>query len=258
MCLSQKPTVDTSYQDFSIQQAETARAEETARQQRIDNGMQQIAAVFDGGTYQPQAQANNSLMSEMGSREGFLGDLFRGRFGDTAQADDGESSPQTYEGMQPVLDQRREAMEGFYLPQLNDQFSDSRDDLTFSLARAGQLNSSVAGDRQADLSRQFALQRSGIESDIASDIASTRSSMNQQRQALEAGLRSSGDATAATNAALASATTFRQDVPQLDSLGPVFAGLSQGIGAFQTGQQNGRIQRLATPDALQGSGQIVR
>lgn len=240
MCISKSPTVDTSYQDFAIAEADAARAEEAARQGRITDGMSQIAAVFDGGSY--TAPGDTSSLSILDHMRGVVP----------------EGVTTTYEGMQPVLDQRREAMEGFYLPQLNEQHRDARDDLTFALARAGQLTSSTAGERQADLSRDYALQRTSIEGDISADLAQTQSQMNAQRSALEAGLRSSGDATAASNSALATATTFRQDTPQLDSLGPIFSGLSQGIGAYQTGVQNGQIRQLATPSPLQGSGQIVR
>jgi hypothetical protein len=164
-----------------------------------------------------------------------------------------------FDGMQPVLDDRRAAMEGFYLPQLDKQFGTAKDDLTFALARSGQLTSSTAGKRQGDLSEAFALQRAGIEGDIAGDIANTRNSMNQQRQSLEAALRASGDATAASNAALNTALTFRQDSPTLNPIGNVFLGAGQGIGAIQQGYESGRIKALATPNPIGGgTGRVVR
>jgi hypothetical protein len=207
MCLS-KPKVDTSYQDFAREEAERARAEETARQGRIATGMTSIANVFGG--------------------------------------------------MQPVLDQRRQAMTDFYVPQLQQQFKTARDDLTFGLARAGQLTSSTAGQKQADLGQTFALNRANIDSTIAADQASTRGRMEQQRQALEAGLRSSGDATAASNAALSTATTFRQDAPTLNPLGHIFYGLSEGIGAARQGAATARIRALATPNPLtRGTGRVI-
>ncbi|MDG3089225.1 hypothetical protein P7F88_25515 [Vibrio hannami] len=130
--------------------------------------------------------------------------------------------------------------------------------MTFALARAGQLTSSVAGRKQADLGEAFALERAGIEGDIAADLASTATRMNQQRQSLEAGLRASGDATAASNAALQSAATFRADIPELNPIGNVFAGLAQGIGSAQNGYQVGSIQRRVQPNRLNsGTGRVV-
>ena len=166
---------------------------------------------------------------------------------------DGQTS-----GMQPVLDQRRAAMEGFYVPQLENQYSDAKDDLTFALARSGQLNSSTAGKKAGDLSQAFALNRADLDSQIQGDIAATRTRMNNQRNSLESALRASGDATASTNAALAAATTFRQEVPTLSPIGNVFAGMAQGIGAVQQGYENGRIKRLSTPNPLGGgTGRVV-
>ena len=164
-----------------------------------------------------------------------------------------------FDGMQPVLDQRRSAMEGFYLPQLDKQFEQTRDDLTYALARSGQLTSSTAGKKQGDLSEAFGLQRASLEGDIAGDLASTQTRMNAQRQSLEAGLRASGDATAASNAALQSAVTFRADTPTLNPIGNVFYGLAQGIGAQQQGYETGRIKAISTPNPLNsGTGRVVR
>ena len=203
------PSVDTSYQDFSIAEAARARAEEEARQARIGQGMEGIREVFAG--------------------------------------------------MAPVLDQREQAMRGFYMPQLDKQFGDAKEDLAFGLARAGLLTSSTAGKRQGDLGEAFGLQRASLEGDIASDRASTQQRINQQRATIESALRSSGDATASTDAALNSAVTFRQDSPTLSPLGSVFFGVGEGLGAARQGFQTGQIRRTATPSPLSsGTGRVVR
>jgi hypothetical protein len=277
-----KPKVDTSYQDFSRGEAERARGEEDQRQARIAEGMKQIQAVFEGGSYAapqempsmveaqgianpdyvPATQAGNGdqrvqtaavgapMISSVPGRA--IGELYTPEVG-------ARGAPKTFEGMQSVLDQRRSAMEGFYIPQLDKQFEGAQDDLTFALSRSGQLTSSVAGDKQGDLSDAFALNRTKIDADIAGDVASTKSRMNQQRQSLEAGLRASGDATASSNAALQSAVTFRDDAPTLNPIGNIFFGLSQGIGAAKQGFESGRIRKLATPNPLgSGTGRVVR
>lgn len=259
-----KPKVDTSYQDFAIEEANRARAEETARQARIARGMEEIKAIFEGGPVVREGNFGGDPGSFMvGSVANAMAQLPKDGSGKPTTdlksmfGLDGETK--TYEGMQPVLDARRAAMEGFYVPQLEKQFGGAKDDLTFALSRAGQLTSSVAGKKQGDLSEAFALERSGIESDINADVARTRSQMNQQRAALEAALRSSGDATAATNAALQSAVTFRQDSPTMNPIGNLFYGLSQGIGSVQQGFENGRIKALATPNPIGGgTGRVVR
>lgn len=244
------PSVDHTALIYQQQEAERARAEEEARQLRIAEGMNHIAAIFDGGEY-----AAPVAPIEMIEESSLWGPTYT--VPDPEAIERGEA--QVYEGMAPVLDARRSALEGYYYPQLQNKHSDASDDLTFALARAGQLTSSTAGDRQADLSERFALNQADVDSQIQGDVIGTQSQINQQRQALEAGLRASGDQTAASNSALATATTFQQDTPELNPLGDIFAGIADGIGAIINGYNTGRVTRLATPNPLgSGSGQIVR
>lgn len=165
-----------------------------------------------------------------------------------------------YAGVAPVLDQRKAAMEGYYMPQLEQQFGDAKNNLTFALSRAGLLNSSAAGEKQADLVESYGLERGNVLANIARDQASTKSNINQQRSAIEAALRASGDQSAAADQALQSAATFSQDQPNLSPLGPLFFGISEAVGARQRGQQVAEIRRAATPAPLSGSGsaRVVR
>lgn len=296
MCLS-KPKVDNSALEFQKQESARARAEETARQARISEGMRQIAAIFDGGEFAPAldpleavqvTEIENPAYAEALAQQrtqGVRPEHSDGRHGGGLSPETFGPLPprlipsvpgatvgdfvipdnirrgetQTFAGLQPVLDQRRAALEGFLVPQLDKQFGDAKDDLTFALARSGQLTSSTAGTRQGDLSEAFALNRADIDSQIQGDVSSTRNRINQQRQSLEAALRASGDQTATTNNALATATTFRQETPSLSPLGNLFGGLATGIGAVQQGFENGRITRLATPNPLgNGTGRVVR
>lgn len=152
--------------------------------------------------------------------------------------------------LNPVLDQRRKAQEDYYLPQLDKQYSDARDQLTFALANAGQSKSTTAGRKFSDLAEAFALQEGKIQSDIAGDIAGTQTRMNQNRASIEAALRSSGDNTAAADAALRQAVSFRSELPKVSPLAYAFQGATQGIGAAKTGYETGRIQSLSRPRPL--------
>jgi F0F1-type ATP synthase membrane subunit b/b' len=145
--------------------------------------------------------------------------------------------------MQPTLDNRAQHQRDYYLPQLDEQYGDAKEDLGFALHRAGLSTSTVAGEKQADLSNKFALKRGEIESDIESDIANTKGRINQSKQQLQSTLRNTGDATAAQNNALQSAVTFREEMPTLGQLGDVFAGLASGIGSSVSGYRTGDIYR---------------
>lgn len=269
------PEIDTRYQDFSISEAERARAEEDARQARIAEGMKHIAAIYEGGAYaapetMPEVVNAGAVPAtpDTGGIPGFPGATTTSApAGGTRNyandqwtvTDFGPRGPETiFEGMQPILDQRRAAMEGYYRPQLDKEAERAKENLTFALARAGQLNSSTAGRRQGDLTEDMALEGGRLQSRIAQDIASTRTSAAGQRAAIEAALRSTGDASQAANQALQSAVTFRQDMPELSPLGQLFAGVAEGIGSVRQGYEAGRIRRLATPAPLtDGSGRTV-
>ncbi|WP_288927293.1 hypothetical protein [uncultured Maritimibacter sp.] len=244
MCF--QPKVDTSYQDFSISEAGRARAVDDARQARIDEGMKRIKTIFEGGTYAPligEAKAKNTKPNT-------------GTYADNEWIVDQPTKrgkAQTYEGMNPILGQREQAMKDYYLPQLEGKASDAKEALTFALARAGLLNSTTAGKRQADLTEQNALEKGSIMSKIASDVANTRSQMQQQRSAIESGLRSTGDASLAADQALNQAVTFRQDQPVMDPIANIFSGIVEGIGSVKSGYDAGRIKRLSTPTPLSSS-----
>lgn len=259
------PDIDTSYQDFQIDEAKRARAEEDARQARIDEGLAQIAAVFEGGTYAPitgdiEAYQPTETVMKMPHPMAFLLGPQLGMDtsprevevkGDwTVKKPEERGEAITYEGMAPLLAQREQAQKDFYLPQLDNRRNDAQEQLTFALARAGLLDSTAAGERQGDLAQQYSLERGSILSKIAQDIAGQSNRLNQQRSSIEAGLRASGDASAAANQALSTAVTFRDDMPTLDPLGNVFYGITQGIGAARQGQEVERIRRLATPNPL--------
>lgn len=151
------------------------------------------------------------------------------------------------DAVQSIVDQRVQAMRDFYDPQINRQYDDAKNQLTFSLARAGLLNSTAAGEKQGDLAQRFAYNKGAIESRIASEASRTKRNIATERARIEDMLRRSADATAATNAALDSAVTFRQDTPDLNPIGNLFYGIGQGIGSLRKGYDTGRIAYLATP-----------
>lgn len=150
-----------------------------------------------------------------------------------------------YAGMDPLLDARREAQEAWYYPALAKNRSEAEDELTFALSRAGLTRSTAANTSRADLAEDYDIEKAQVASDIERDIASTRSSINNQRQQLEATLRASGDATASTNAALAARSTFAQDAPELDTLENSMLAVAQGIGAAANGYQTAQIRQRA-------------
>ncbi len=226
MCLPQ-PEVDDSYLTYQEEQNQIARDEEAARQAEIQSGLDQIAVMFEGGSYIPLVPTDAPK-------------------GTTA-------TEQVYGGMDDYLNQREEAQLDFYMPQLQDQFSNTTRDLTFALNDAGLLTSTTAGERQADLTESYALEEGRILADIASDIAGQQTMMNQQRSSIENALRASGDQSAAIDQSLAAMDAFAADQPTLDPLAPLFSSVLQGIGAGYQGYQTGSTVRSTRPAPLNTS-----
>jgi hypothetical protein len=125
---------------------------------------------------------------------------------------------------------RADAYQAYYEPQLQDQFEKARSSLLFALTRSGLVNSSVAADKQADLSKSFEDQRSQIISRALASANDQRSRIANQKSALVGQLNSTGDSTQASQAALATSKQLAGEQPEYSPLGDIFAGVAAGIG----------------------------
>lgn len=97
-------------------------------------------------------------------------------------------------------------------PQLDNQYKDQSDNITYALARGGNLNSSVKGDLFGKLDKQYALNLTGINSN-ASDVANNaRRAVQSNRNDVVNQLNATYDTDAARTSALAAAKTLA--VPQ--------------------------------------------
>lgn len=125
---------------------------------------------------------------------------------------------------------RRSAILDYYQPQLDDQMKKARDALTFAFARAGTLNSTMAADRTADLTKQYDLQKAGLVSNAEGDAANLRNSVANQKSSLIGQLNATGDANQVANDALAATQQIYAQRPNYSPLGDIFGGIAGGIG----------------------------
>ena len=125
---------------------------------------------------------------------------------------------------------RRDALLDYYQPQLDDQMKKARDALTFAFARAGTLNSTMAADRTADLTKQYDLQKAGLVSNAEGDAANLRNAVQNQKSALIGQLNATGDANQIANDATAATQQIYATRPNYSPLGDIFAGITGGIG----------------------------
>lgn len=136
-------------------------------------------------------------------------------------------------------DQRGEAYMDFYQPQLTDQYNDALARLTYSLARAGTTNSSIAGDAMADLQKQREMALADLSAGREGDVSNLRSRVQSEKDNLVAQLNATGDADMAANQALTRTQNLYSDQPQFVSLGDLFGNIGNSIGAYRSGMNSG-------------------
>lgn len=176
------------------------------------------------------------------------------------------SRPGTYrrfEGVNdPIWQQQQEAYLDYAKPQLEEQYGDAQDQLTFALSRQGQSRGSLAGDRKADLNRDYDLRRQEV-ADKARGVANqARSDIASQKQSLLQMLSASADP-GATATAARSAVSSLQSTPEFSPLGPLFqnatAGLAQGMAGYQNQKMMDQVQGIQYGrDPDRGSGRVIR
>lgn len=153
----------------------------------------------------------------------------------------------------------RDSILNFSQPQLDRQFGDARDELTFSLARAGTLNSSVAGQKQAELTSAYDTSMADLLANAQNQTNSLRGQVENERSSLLSLLNATGDADRASNEALSRSQVLFEAQPDYSLLPDIFSGVASGIGAFSQNQQ--RQQVLDTyfgGSNSSGSSRIVR
>lgn len=153
---------------------------------------------------------------------------------------------------------RSDAVMALYNPQLAEKFGLARDDMTYALARAGTLNSTMAADRQGRLQRDLGVQQAQLLSKAAGEENALRQRVGQEKSALVSQLNATGDADRASNDALARTQIISTDQPTFTPLGDIFAGASAGIGSYIQGQNNAAmLNAFYGNSARRGASRVV-
>lgn len=114
-------------------------------------------------------------------------------------------------------------------PQLEQQYGDAEKELTFALARSGNLDSSVRGEKAAELQKKYDLNKQQVADEALSYGTKARTSVEDARANLIGTLNASGDAEGAANSALARASALSTPV-SFSPLANLFADFTAGLG----------------------------
>lgn len=131
------------------------------------------------------------------------------------------------------FNQQRAAQLDYMLPQVRDQYEDAQKQLTYALARGGQLNSSVAAERNARLSREHQLALSRADSIADQTVKQARSDVERERSDLIAQLQATADPESAANQARIRSDSLRIGQPLAD-VGLLFQNATAGLAAAFT------------------------
>ena len=266
---------------------EYQRQQEELRQARIRQGMTNIDEIFDGKktpTRTPTgAPINANAAGGIGNGtyygpDGAVYNLANGNQGNLRWA--GTSAPgvyqpggrvqtnqsgqwldlptQLYTGVdekttteggfgEDYYNKRATAYTDYAMPQLQDQYKDQSKQLTYALARGGNLGSSLAASKNADLTKDYALQQQSVY-DTGQDYANkARSDVAAQRQNLVSILQASADPDAVATLAQSQAQSMSA-MPNFSPLSPVISNVAGSLGTYLQNQQTADAVRKAYGD----------
>ncbi len=154
---------------------------------------------------------------------------------------------------QSFFDRLRDSYVGYARPQLDEQFGDAREKLTYALARNGTLDSSMRTNQNADVQREYDRNLQDITDKGREYETTARTGVENARSDLISMLQVTGDAQGAANAALSRAKTLSQP-PAYSPLGQLFTDFTSGLSqqaAFEraealSGMPRGSVARYNT------------
>lgn len=140
----------------------------------------------------------------------------------------------------------------YALPQVDKQYADAQKELTYALARQGNLNSSARSAKEAELQTAYDTNKATVANNALGYVSTAKNNVADARSGLISELNTTGDNELAANSAVSRAAALSQ--PQsYSALGDLFSTftstLSKGIAAQQSA--------LATSAGTNGAGSGV-
>lgn len=135
---------------------------------------------------------------------------------------DGQFNDQFYTG-------RRDAYTTYATPQLEQQYADAAKQLTYALARGGNLDSGVRAEKEAELSKLYNLRAQDIASKALDYETQARNSVADARANLISELNATGNAEQASRSATERATALTK-TPGFDALSNLFSDFTSALG----------------------------
>lgn len=123
-------------------------------------------------------------------------------------------------------------------PQVDQQYKNAHDNLTFGLARGGLLKSSVANQKFADLDQDYNNQRLGVADQAKTQANQQRAQVENSRSNLVNQLQATADPSAAASAAVGQAKILNT-ANAFSPIGTLFQNATAGLANAAGGPYNG-------------------
>lgn len=203
--------------DSGAQSAAATKANKQ-RQASIDYGMEQLNAIYGGGTYNQYAQAGGVYdpakqyyTLNKGTYSPFTANAHNN--GAANRFDQGKlftSTPsQKFAGYNnDFFNQRARAYEDFALPQLGQQYQTTKNAINFNLANRGLIGGSVANQEHNDLDFTMGQQKQAIADQGQQQAQSLRSDVQNSKLQAISQLYQTANPAQAQSSALADASRF--------------------------------------------------
>jgi hypothetical protein len=153
---------------------------------------------------------------------------------------------------QPFYNKYTNAILNYQMPQLQDQYTQAKNKLTYDLARSGTLDSTAAGYAQGLLAKQNLNEQASITAGADQQTAALRNQILGEKQTAINQLYSTEDPSIAANTASSMVAQNQITQPNLNPLGAIFTPLAVGgAGALQSSINNYYTQKgmqAAPPD----------
>jgi hypothetical protein len=124
---------------------------------------------------------------------------------------------------------RRDAYTSYAMPQLEDQHAKAARELTYALARGGNLDSSVRGYQEGQLQKLYNTNRQGVADQALGQENDARNAVEGARSDLIRTLTATGDASGAAQSAATRSVALSQPTPY-SPVGDMFSSFTSALG----------------------------
>jgi hypothetical protein len=144
-------------------------------------------------------------------------------------------------------DKYKQGVLDYYMPQVAEKYGDAKKELTYRLARAGTLRSSMAGEETADLAKQNDLNEGKIRSQADTAAADLKGRVASEKTKAEQQLYATENPDVAANQATAAISNITAEKPDTTPLGDIFSLATVGGANYLKGAQNQNLGKTYVP-----------